>query len=75
MRALINIVGILLIIFGIITFTYQGFNYTQREKVAQIGNVEVTANTEKTIYFSPMTGGLSLVVGVILVVIGRRGGV
>jgi len=73
MKPLINLVGILLIIFGIVTLAYQGFTYTKHEKVAEVGSLEVTANTEKTVYFPPILGGLCLVAGVVLVIIGRRG--
>lgn len=71
MRSLTNLVGILLIIFGIVILGYQGFTYTKREKVAQIGDLQVTADTQKTVYFPPIIGGASIVVGVILVLIGR----
>ena len=72
MKSLINIIGILLIIFGILVLGYQGITYTKREKIAQVGDIQVTADTEKTIYFSPLAGGISLVAGIILVVVGRR---
>ena len=71
---MINMIGLLLIILGIAALVYQGFSYTKQEKIAQIGNVQVTADTQKTIYFSPILGGLSLVAGVVLVLIGRRNG-
>jgi hypothetical protein len=74
MKSLINIVGIVLIILGIITLTYQGITYTKREKIAQIGDLKLTADTEKTIYFPPLLGGLSFVGGIILLIINRRGG-
>lgn len=72
MRALLTIVGILLVIFGIAVLGYQGFTYTSREQVAKIGNIEVTADREKTVYFTPLTGAISLVVGIVFVVAGRR---
>jgi hypothetical protein len=71
MRQLMSIIGIILMIFGIVTLGYQGFTYTQREKIAQLGDIEVTANQEKTVYFPPAVGGLSLIAGVILVIVGR----
>lgn len=72
MKSLTNIVGILLILFGILTLGYQGFTYTKQEKIAEIGDVQVTANTEKTVYFPPILGGVSLVAGVVLVVVARK---
>lgn len=71
MKGTVTLVGILLIIFGIVTLAYQGFTYTKQEKIAQIGDVKITADQEKTVHFPPALGGLSLVAGVILVVVGR----
>lgn len=72
MRAITNLVGIILIIVGIVALAYQGFTYTKREKVAQIGDLQITADTQKTVYFPPILGGASLVVGVVLVVVSRK---
>jgi uncharacterized membrane protein len=72
MRTFITLVGIILIILGIVSLGYKGFTYTSKEKVAQFGNVEVTAENEKTISFSPMLGGAALISGVLLVWIGRN---
>lgn len=71
MKSTINIIGIILIIFGIIALSYQGFSYTQREKVLQIGEIQITADKEKSIYFPPIVGGLSLAAGIILLIINR----
>lgn len=73
MKSLISFVGILLIIFGIFTLVYKGFNYTSHEKVAEIGSLQVSADKEKSVYLSPTTGGLSIVVGIFLILIGRSG--
>ena len=72
MKSAITMIGVFLIIVGIVAFAYQGFTYTKHEKVAQIGDLQVTANTQKTVYFSPLLGGLSLVAGIVLVVVGRK---
>lgn len=71
MRSFISLLGVLLIIVGIATLGYQGFTYTKHEDVAKIGNVNITADTQKTVYFPPMLGGASLVAGIVLVVAGR----
>lgn len=72
MKSLISILGIFLIIAGIVTVAYQSITYTQQEKVAQIGDLKITADREKTIHFPPLLGGLALAAGVILVVVGRK---
>lgn len=72
MRSALTIIGIILIIAGIFTFAYRGVTYTDREQIAQLGDLKVTAEKEKTIYFPPILGGVSIVAGIILVVVGRR---
>ncbi len=72
MKGITSTLGILLIILGVITLVYQGITYTKHETVAQIGDLKVTADTEKTIHFPPLLGGLSLVAGIVLVVVGRK---
>ncbi len=74
MKGVISILGIVLIVLGIASLGYQGITYTKREKVVQLGSLEVSADTQKTIYLSPLVGGASLVAGIFLVLIGRSGG-
>jgi len=68
----ITLVGIALIVLGIVAFTYQGITYTSREKVIDIGPIQATADTQKTIPLSPLLGGLALVGGIVLVVVGAK---
>jgi len=71
MKAL-TLIGIVLIVFGIGTFAYKGITYTSREKIIDLGSIEATANTKKTIPISPIVAGLSLAGGIVLVVVGRK---
>jgi len=66
------LVGIALIVLGIVAFAYKGISYTSREKVIDIGPIQATADTQKTIPLSPLLGGLALVGGVVLVVVGAK---
>jgi uncharacterized membrane protein len=68
----ITLVGIALIVLGIVAFAYQGITYTSREKIIDIGPIEATADTKKTIPLSPLFGGLALVGGIVLVVVGAK---
>ena len=65
----ITLVGIALIVLGIVAFAYQGITYTSREKIIDIGPIQATADTQKTIPLSPLLGGLALVGGIVLVVV------
>ena len=69
---LITLVGITLILLGIVAFAYQGITYTSREKIIDIGPIQATAETKKTIPLSPLSGGLALVGGIVLVVVGAK---
>ena len=68
----ITLVGIALIILGIVAFSYQGITYTSREKIIDIGPIQATADTQKSIPLSPLLGGLVLVGGIALVVVGAK---
>jgi len=67
-----KILGILLIILGIVAFAYQGITYTSREKVIDVGSVEVTANKTNTIPLPPIVGGIALVGGIVLLLVGGK---
>ncbi len=66
------LVGIILIILGVVALAYHGITYTTREKVLQLGPIEATKKTEKTIPLPPVLGGAALGVGIVLIVIGTK---
>jgi len=68
----ITLVGIALIVLGIVAFAYQGITYTSREKVIDIGPLQASVDTKKTIPLPPILGGLMLVGGIALVVVGAK---
>ena len=68
----ITLVGIALILLGIVAFAYQGISYTSREKVIDVGPLQASVDTKRTIPFSPLLGGLVLVGGIVLVVVGTK---
>jgi hypothetical protein len=66
------LVGILLIALGVISLAYQGFSYTKREKVVDIGPIEATTETRETVPIPPIIGGVALVAGVALIIMGNK---
>jgi uncharacterized membrane protein len=66
------LIGIILIVIGIIAFAYQGITYTTREKVVDIGPIQVSADKTKTIPLPPIVGGIALVGGIVLLVLGNK---
>jgi hypothetical protein len=69
-----TLIGIILIVIGIIAFAYQGITYTTREKVVDIGPIQMTADKTKTIPLPPIVGGIALVGGIVLLIAGSRKG-
>jgi hypothetical protein len=67
------IIAIILIALGIAAFAYQGITYTTREKVVDLGPIQVTAEKTKTLPLTPIMGAIALVGGIVLLVMGRKG--
>jgi hypothetical protein len=61
-----------LIVLGVLALVYQGFTYTTREKVVDLGPLKITADKEKSIPLPPILGALALAGGVVLVFVGVR---
>jgi len=69
-----SLIGIILIVIGIVAFAYQGITYTTREKVVDLGPIQVTADKTKTLPLPPIVGGIALVGGIVLLVVGSKKG-
>ena len=67
-----TLVGVLLVLLGVAALVYQGVTYTTREKILDIGPIEATRESKKTIPLPPMLGGAALVGGIVLIVLGAR---
>jgi uncharacterized membrane protein len=68
----ITLTGILLVVLGVFIFAYKGITYTKREKIVDIGPIEASKETRKTIPMPPVLGGLAIAGGIGLVVIGNK---
>lgn len=67
-----SLIGIVLIVIGIIAFAYQGITYTTREKVIDLGPLQVSADKTRTFPLPPIVGGIALVGGIVLLVMGNK---
>ncbi len=67
-----KLAGIILIVLGALALAYQGIRYTTREKVVDLGPIEVTAEDRKTIPLPPVVGGVALAAGIALVLADRK---
>ena len=64
--------GILLILLGGLALAYQGFNYTHRERVMDVGPMHVTREDHDRVSIPPLLGGLALAGGIALLVVGGK---
>jgi hypothetical protein len=69
-----TLIGIILIGIGIVALAYQGITYTTKEKVVDIGPIQMSADKTKTIPLPPILGGIALVGGIVLLVAGGKKG-
>ena len=69
-----GVIGIILIVIGIFAFAYQGFTFTTREKIVDVGPIHMTAEKTRTVPLPPIVGGISLVGGIALLVVGKMKG-
>ena len=68
----IILVGVICIVLGLAVLAYQGITYTTREKVIDVGPVQVTAEKEHAIWLPPLLGVVAAGTGIVLVVMGSR---
>lgn len=66
------LIGILLIVLGGLALAYQGFTYTHREKVLDVGPIHATADKQDHVSIPPILGGLALAGGIVLVFVGAK---
>ena len=64
--------GILFIVLGGLALAYQGFTYTHRERILDVGPIHATADKQDHVSISPILGGLALVGGIFMVIAGSR---
>jgi uncharacterized membrane protein len=68
-----KVIGIILIVLGIGVFIFQGIRTTKKEKVLDVGPVEITKHVERSDSWQMYAaGGIAVVAGFILVLAGRN---
>jgi hypothetical protein len=61
-----------LIVLGLLGFVFGGLSFTRKEKVADLGPIEVQTEKTETIPVTPLASGAALVAGIVLLVVGSR---
>lgn len=64
--------GVTLIAIGLIMLVWSGFTYTKKEKIVDIGPVEITADKQESVNWPPYVGAIAIVAGAIIYVGAKR---
>ena len=65
-------IGIVLIVIGIVMLIYTGFNYVTKEKVVDIGPIEINAEKNHTVKWPPIVGLVLIVGGIAVIALDRK---
>jgi uncharacterized membrane protein YidH (DUF202 family) len=68
-----KLIGIVLVALGIVGLAYGGITWTTREKVIDMGPVQVSRDKTQSLPLPPIAGGICLIAGIaVLVAAGRQ---
>ncbi|MGC3943497.1 MAG: hypothetical protein QM762_03010 [Chryseolinea sp.] len=65
-------VGIVLLVLGLVMTVFTGFNVITKEKVVDLGPVEINKEEKTPIYWSPITGGVLAIAGLVIIFMNKR---
>ena len=68
----VKTIGLIIIVIGLIMTLYTGFNYVTREKIVDIGGIEITADKDHTANWSPFIGVGAMVIGGVVFLYGKK---
>lgn len=64
--------GIIIFVVGLLMTIYTGITYATREKVVDLGELEVTVNDRHTLEWQPYVGIGAMVIGGVVFVLRRK---
>jgi uncharacterized membrane protein HdeD (DUF308 family) len=68
-----TVIALVLVVLGIVALAYQGFTYTTRKKVIDMGPIQATKQEHHSVPLPPVVGAIALVAGIIVLISDRRG--
>ncbi len=67
-----KVIGIILLVIGLIMLVYTGFNYVTTETVVDAGPLQIEAEKNNFVRFSPIIGIVLAVVGLLVLFTGKK---
>lgn len=68
----INLIGVLLVVLGLAALAYQGFGYTSRDTVLDVGPFRATTERSRWVALPPLIGAAAVAAGVGALALGMR---
>jgi uncharacterized membrane protein YidH (DUF202 family) len=65
-------IGIAILAIGLIITIFTGFNYMKREKIVDLGAIEVTTKSNEVFTWSPLVGVVVMILGGAVFLIGIK---
>ena len=67
-----KVFAIVLIVVGALMLVYPAISFTERDKVVDLGPIEVTQEERHSIPLPPIVGGIAIAAGIALMFMGSR---
>ena len=64
--------GIIILAIGLVITVFTGFNFVTKEKVVEVGNLEITQDKNHQLAWSPLIGVAVMVVGGVVLFSGSK---
>jgi uncharacterized membrane protein YdcZ (DUF606 family) len=64
--------GIILIVAGILMFIFSGFSFNTKEKVADVGPIEINKTEHHKVNWPMYAAGIAVVSGIVVLIAGQR---
>ncbi len=64
--------GIIIFAVGLLMTVYTGFTYVTKEKVVDLGAVEITKDNEHAVNWQPYVGVAAMVIGGIVLILDKK---
>ena len=61
-----RVLGIVLLAVGVLALAYQGFTYTTRKKVIDLGPIQATKEEQHTVPLPPIIGVIAIIGGIVV---------
>jgi len=68
----ISIIGVILIVLGVVGLAFGGITYVKHSNLIDAGDIHLQVDQKEQIPFSPIAGAAAVVLGVVLLFVGRR---